>query len=1610
MFATERDLPVALWIDTPALGDTIAAIPTLRKLSKAFEDKPLTVFTSNPSLFDGHPLVYQALHSDEPKDGFKVYHTFWPLVGKTYDLTGSKVEFRHSNTDIRQFHATSLGFSLLPSEMELDLYCETEYEIPFKDYVIIHPTHTWPTRTWEQSKWQELTDRLNARGIAVIAVGKDSSEVGTFNVQKPVMEIDIKLGLNLLNNSAITIPVLRWMMNHQARAVVTMDSGILHVAGTTDVNIIQLGSSIDPKLRAPYRNGSQDYKYKYVAGGCDLFCSSNMKYNSMVHGSIHGVPPQIKCLENKPTFECHPTVDQVYDSVLNLYDIQSKIRIVHLLLEDDLTQERQTKSIESISRLKNLGVDYIQVWNRRWTEIPPRDTFAQPERYDEIPIKPGHYGNFRAFADATFEHFTEDLDALIYVEGDAIIISELQDLVDSINEAYQMTQDHGIALFSFGSRYNLELNNLESETLNQINNVHIINKFIGAQFIMIPKYMRKFVIDRFANHVWSTADIFLNNIFTGKFDMAIFEKPHVIQADGVSAIDDNYKIHFAEEARIEPIQKFDKAYITHTTSNYEEVTINLVNSIKEFSEIPVVVFTIDYDASDELKALAACYRIDMNLPTLEDSDFHNTNGNMYVNRDRFRTYMALSSKIDAMVLACDFINEWVYLDGDCIANYNVDDLFNYMDQLGTYPLATLGPHQYVMMYNDDVLRGNPFEVEGQCDNTKCLEWPLMSYFDMRPEQRTIQYKTTNILVGNKDTKPFLEQWAELRTELPTKVDPLIYMPFHEETIYNVLVWQRDNKHLPMVYINVEGPETVEHFFNTIVKGDVLVSDFYRLTSDKDLIKVFHGEKRRENTEQMIKTIKNNMSQKKKLLYLAPHLSTGGMPQFVQTRVEAMVGDPDFDVYLLEYNQYSDEFVVQRNRIARLLGDKFRTIAPLYKVSDEIRARRMQEIITEINPDIIHIEESPESFDSFNRIPANSLDWLYASDKNWRIIETCHNIWFKSENKQYLPTGMMYCTPYHPTDNFKHIEPLIESAIVEYPIIKLYPDAETKLAYKNKYNMDPNKIHVLNTGLWTSGKNQGEGVEIARIAEEQHPGKFQFHFVGNQASNFKTYWEPIMANLPTNITIWGERNDTDKLMMAADSFMFNSTWECSPLALREAISYGLVTFARNLPQYMDTFTPYIIPFTNDLKENASILIERLTDNKENFGTFTPSEDDFTRFINQHRDFYKHVTALPAKNGKYNPTELGVPASIEARLTHPGVIRLNVDSVGPGEWSAEFLDGDEVVHVATELKANCWYSPVRKWHTDWRVRILHNGKEHSELRWQLEGREVGIQFSSSSLGDTLSWVGQMIRFKNAHKIQKLTVSTYKNWLFDEEAYAKQGIYFGPVFQDHPCKYDIGVFFSKEEPWRNWEHKYDWRTVPLGKIASDRLGITYKEERPIMAKEYTTTRVSGIDPHVVIATQSTAQAKYWNNPTGWQELIAYYQSKGIKVKHASKEGNCPAGSEQLPESLIEVAGWINTSLHFVGISSGLSWFAWALGKEVVMISGFTDPYVEFQDRVEFVNNHQVCHGCWRSRVFDRGDWNWCPDFKGTKRQHECSKEISSQQVIAAAEKLMNVSYIQL
>ena len=81
-----------------------------------------------------------------------------------------------------------------------------------------------------------------------------------------------------------------------------------------------------------------------------------------------------------------------------------------------------------------------------------------------------------------------------------------------------------------------------------------------------------------------------------------------------------------------------------------------------------------------------------------------------------------------------------------------------------------------------------------------------------------------------------------------------------------------------------------------------------------------------------------------------------------------------------------------------------------------------------------------------------------------------------------------------------------------------------------------------------------------------------------------------------------------------------------------------------------------------------------------------------------------------------------------------------------------------------------------------------------------------------------------------------------------------------------------------------------------------------------------------------------------------------------------------------------------------------AWALEVPTILISGFSKPHQEMQN-VHRVINETVCNGCFGRHVFDRGDWNWCPDHKGTERQFECTKSIPFDMVRPKIDKILSI-----
>ena len=227
------------------LGDTVCSTPTLRKLFYIY-GKRISVLTDFPHLFKNNKYVNRIYNTDnsnreELQDKYELLVSFAPNLENRYGLG-----LKHNVMDIRQFHAAGLGFQLLPEECQMDYFPDEWKSIPDlpEKFVVIHPVQSWPSRTWSAEKWVLLTTMLNDYGISVISVGRTSHEDGFHQVQKPIFDFPIRDGLNLMNLTSIS---QTWWLMQKSLAVVTMDSGILHLAGTTDANIIQLGGSINHK-------------------------------------------------------------------------------------------------------------------------------------------------------------------------------------------------------------------------------------------------------------------------------------------------------------------------------------------------------------------------------------------------------------------------------------------------------------------------------------------------------------------------------------------------------------------------------------------------------------------------------------------------------------------------------------------------------------------------------------------------------------------------------------------------------------------------------------------------------------------------------------------------------------------------------------------------------------------------------------------------------------------------------------------------------------------------------------------------------------------------------------------------------------------------------------------------------------------------------------------------------------------------------------------------------------------------------------------------------------------------------------------------------------------
>lgn len=366
------------------------------------------------------------------------------------------------------------------------------------------------------------------------------------------------------------------------------------------------------------------------------------------------------------------------------------------------------------------------------------------------------------------------------------------------------------------------------------------------------------------------------------------------------------------------------------------------------------------------------------------------------------------------------------------------------------------------------------------------------------------------------------------------------------------------------------------------------------------------------------------------------------------------------------------------------------------------------------------------------------------------------------------------------------------------------------------------------------------------------------------------------------------------------------------------------------------------------------------------------------------------------------------------------RVELPLLSGEKWRLRFSDTDTGNTVFEVESQGGTFQSTKVYYVPFKIEVWRNDRLVFVHVYSARDKNIQIQIPVGTLGDAIAWFPYADLFQKKHDCKLTCVVSEPVMAMFKPAYPNiQFVLFKDaenIQKNFYATYRMGLFF---DDWNCTHQPVDFRYVGLHKTAAHILGVQPVEAPPrihIPTRERTIT-----EPYVCIAVQSSTQCKYWNNPYGWRELVIWLKSCGYRVLCIDKEAthgqgivwnHIPHGAEDFTGALPlpERAALLKHADFFVGLSSGLAWVAWAVGTPVVMISGFTHPNNEFHTDYR-VFNHHTCNSCWNDPkvMFDHFDFLWCPRHKGTDRQFECTRLITTEHVQSVIRKIPGFLAVQ-
>jgi hypothetical protein len=148
----------------------------------------------------------------------------------------------------------------------------------------------------------------------------------------------------------------------------------------------------------------------------------------------------------------------------------------------------------------------------------------------------GHYGAYRAHTDGIYENFSEDIDALIIVEGDAYTNLTPDEFYNKVLESYYLADKIDARLISYAGPMHMTGGEYWDK-IKEMGEWLDVHHFLLGTTYMIMKSQRTDILEKIKTKGWHSPDLWLAWTYSGRIKMLTAKNPIVFQKEGYSVLD-----------------------------------------------------------------------------------------------------------------------------------------------------------------------------------------------------------------------------------------------------------------------------------------------------------------------------------------------------------------------------------------------------------------------------------------------------------------------------------------------------------------------------------------------------------------------------------------------------------------------------------------------------------------------------------------------------------------------------------------------------------------------------------------------------------------------------------------------------------------------------------------------------------------------------------------------------------------------------------------------------------------------------------------------------------------------------------------------------------------